>query len=133
MTSHNEAIMQLLLANQGATSLFLEDIIREIDIGIHDHEIGVLQRVRFDIYAMIGGALPTKSDEIDDVLNYEYLIDILDQVLAANRVALLETLADRILDLIMKPTAVDAASVVITKLDVLDGDGRLGCSMTRMK
>ena len=133
MTSHNEAIMQLLLANQGATSLFLEDIIREVDIGIHDYEIGVLQRVRFDIYAMIGGAIPPKSDEIDDVLNYEYLIDILDQVLAANRVALLETLADRILDLIMKPSAVDAASVVITKLDVLDGDGRLGCSMTRMK
>jgi len=133
MTSHNEAIMQLLLANQGATSLFLEDIIREVDIGIHDHEIGVLQRVRFDIYAMIGGAMPTKSDEIDDVLNYEYLIDILDQVLAANRVALLETLADRILDLIMKPIAVDAASVVITKLDVLEGDGRLGCSMTRIK
>ena len=133
MTSHNEAIMQLLLANQGATSLFLEDIIREVDIGIHDHEIGVLQRVRFDIYAMIGGAMPTKSDEIDDVLNYEYLIDILDQVLAANRVALLETLADRILDLIMKPIAVDAARVVITKLDVLEGDGRLGCSMTRMK
>ncbi len=65
MTSHNEAIMQLLLANQGATSLFLEDIIREVDIGIHDYEIGVLQRVRFDIYAMIGGAIPTKSDEID--------------------------------------------------------------------
>ena len=54
-------------------------------------------------------------------------------VLAANRVAILETLADRILDLIMEPAAVDAASIVITKLDVLDGDGRLGCSMTRMK
>ena len=82
---------------------------------------------------MIGGAEPSKSDEIDDVLNYEYLIDVLDRVLAANRVALLETLADRILDLIMEPAAVDAASIVITKLDVLDGDGRLGCSMTRMK
>jgi len=33
----------------------------------------------------------------------------------------------------MQPESVEAASVVLTKLDVLEGDGRLGCSMTKIK
>ena len=34
---------------------------------------------------------------------------------------------------ISAPKSVKAVSVVITKLDVLDGDGKLGCSMTQIK
>ena len=69
----------------------------------------------------------------NEVLNYEYLIDSLDDVLSIGRFSLLETLANRLLEEISAPTIVKAASVVITKLDILDGDGRLGCSMTKIK
>ena len=49
------------------------------------------------------------------------------------RPALLETLSTRIIDEVMDPVEVAAASVSAAKLDALDDDGRLGCTITRVK
>ena len=73
-----------------------------------------------------------QGDEISEVLDYEYLISALEETLNLQRASLLETLANRLLDRILKPSSVEAATVVITKLDVLGGDGQLGCSITRI-
>ena len=133
MTSHSDAIMQILSKNQAATVLFLEKVIRDVDIGVHNHEIGSQQRLSFDIYVMLCGDSSPQEDEISQVLNYEYLVASLDETLKLRRASLLETLANRLLDRILEPLSVEGATVVITKLDVLDGDGELGCSITRMK
>ena len=133
MTSHKDAITNLLSSYSGVTTLFLEDVVRDVDIGVHDFEIGNPQKVRFDIYVMISDILIPNNDDLNEVLNYEYLIDSLDEVLSIGRFSLLETLANRLLEEISAPNSVKAASVVITKLDILDGDGRLGCSMTKIK
>jgi dihydroneopterin aldolase len=133
MTSHKDAITNLLSSYSGVTTLFLEDVVRDVDIGVHDFEIGNPQKVRFDIYVMISDILNPDNDDLNEVLNYEYLIDSLDDVLSIGRFSLLETLANRLLEEISAPNSVKAASVVITKLDILDGDGRLGCSMTKIK
>jgi dihydroneopterin aldolase len=115
------------------TTLFLEDIVRNVDIGVHDYEIGNPQRVRFDIYVLISGVKNPENDIIEDVLNYEYLLESLEEVLSIGRFSLLESLANHLINSISEPESVKAASVVITKLDILDGDGRLGCSMTKTK
>ena len=133
MSGHSEALMQLMSQTQGVTTLFLENVVREVDIGVHAHEIGAPQRLRFDVYVMLAGAAEPSADQIDEVLDYEYLIGALDQTLELERAALLETLANRLLDQILSPVAVEGASVIITKLDVLEGEGQLGCSMTRLK
>jgi dihydroneopterin aldolase len=133
MTSHTDAITNLLSSYQGVTTLFLEDIVRYVDIGVYEHEIGTPQPVKFDIYVLISGVKNPDSDKISDVLNYEYLLQSLDTVLSSERFSLLESLASNILSTVMQPESVEAASVVLTKLDVLEGDGRLGCSMTKIK
>lgn len=133
MTSLTDAITNILSSYQGVTTLFLEDIVRSVDIGVHDYEIGNPQRVRFDIYVLISGVEDPENDIIEDVLNYEYLLNSLEKVLLKNRFSLLESLANNLLDSILQPESVESATVVITKLDVLEGDGRLGCSMTRTK
>ena len=55
MTSLTDAIRNILSSYPGVTTLFLEDIVRKVDIGVHDYEIGNPQRVRFDIYVLISG------------------------------------------------------------------------------
>ena len=133
MTSLTDAITNILSSYHGVTTLFLEDIVRSVDIGVHDYEIGNPQRVRFDIYVLISGVEDPENDIIEDVLNYEYLLNSLEKVLLKHRFSLLESLANNLLDSILQPESVESATVVITKLDVLEGDGRLGCSMTRTK
>ncbi len=133
MTSHRDALSNLLTSYKGVTTLFLEDIIRDVDIGVHDFEIGNPQKIRFDMYVMMSDVKNPIKDDLTEVLNYEYLISSLENVLSLGRYSLLETLASRLLEEISTPTSVMAVSVVITKLDILDGDGRLGCSMTKIK
>ena len=133
MTSHSDALMQMFSRNQAATCLFLEKVIRQVDIGVHDYEIGSPQRLSIDIYVMLCGDSSPQEDEISQVLDYEYLVTTLDETFKLERASLLETLANRLLDRILEPLSVEGATVVITKLDVLDGDGELGCSITRMK
>ena len=132
MTSHSEALIRMLEAGKAASSLFMAGVVRDVDIGIHPHEIGSPQRIRFDIHVILEDAEAT-GDSIDKVLDYEYLIASLDRVLEMERPALLETLSTRIIDEVLAPTEVSAASVSATKLDVLDDDGRLGCTLTRVK
>ena len=98
MTSHSDALMQILSQNQAATCLFLEKVIRQVDIGVHDYELGSPQRLSFDIYVILSGDSTPPGDEISEVLDYEYLISALDETLNLQRASLLETLANRILD-----------------------------------
>ena len=132
MTSHSEALIRILKSSNAASSLFMEGVVREVDVGIHLHEIGSPQRIIFDIHVILEDS-KTGTDSIDEVLDYEYLIASLDRVLEMERPALLETISTRILDEVMAPVEVAAATVSATKLDVLEDGGRLGCTMTRVK
>ena len=132
MTNHSEALIRMLEEGKEASSLFMEGVVREVDIGIHPHEIGSPQRVRFDIHVILEDAQAI-GDSIDEVLDYEYLVASLDRALGMGRPALLETLATRIIDEVIAPSEVAAASVSATKLDALFEEGRLGCTLTRIK
>ncbi len=41
MDSHSKALLKLLeSSSRGVSSLFLEGVVREVDVGIHPHEVG---------------------------------------------------------------------------------------------
>ena len=54
-TSHLSSIIGNL-ESMGWTTLRLEDVVIDLDIGAHDYEKGVKQPVRFDIEVLIEGA-----------------------------------------------------------------------------
>ena len=113
-------------------TVFLESAIRHIDIGIHNFEVGHPQRIQFDIFVAVDSNRELVNDDIDNALNYEYLIEIIDSKIQGKRVSLLETLAYDILDDVLLPEKVVAATVIVSKLDILDS-GKIGCSVSRLK
>ncbi len=112
--------------------IFMEDVIRNIDIGIHDYEIGTPQKVSFDLYVKISMSNNAFDDDINNVLNYEYLIKILDSIIDNNRFSLLESLGKCIMDEVLAPSQVQGATIVISKIDILKS-GKIGYSMSRNK
>ena len=116
-----------------ASIVFLENSVRDVDIGIHDYEKGSTQPVRFDIYVAHSGNPTSKNSGIADVLNYEYLLNALENVVELPRFGLLEQMADELLDSVMLPEPVIAATVKITKTSVPGVEGSLGCCITRFK
>ncbi len=119
--------------SEGVTSLFVKNWKRDVDIGILPHEQGVLQPLCFDIEVHISGSNTPLRDEIDAVVDYDYLRSIVDQLLVSRRYNLLETLASEILEACLVPPEVIGASVSVSKLAVIEGDGKIGCSFSRIK
>ena len=129
-----DALSTLVSQTSGEASIvFLENSIRDVDIGIHDYEKGSTQPVRFDIYVAHSGNPTSKNSGIADVLNYEYLLNALENVVELPRFGLLEQMADELLDSVMLPEPVIAATVKITKTSVPGVEGSLGCCITRFK
>ena len=129
-----DALSTLVSQTSGEASIvFLENSVRDVDIGIHDYEKGSTQPVRFDIYVAHSRNPMSKNSGIADVLNYEYLLNALENVVELPRFGLLEQMADELLDSVMLPEPVIAATVKITKTSVPGVEGSLGCCITRFK
>jgi len=112
-------------------TIFLESVIRKMDIGIHDYEIGNPQRIEFNIYVVVNNDNKIFGDNIEEVMDYEYLIEIINSKIE-RRFSLLETLANEILEDVLSPEKVMGATVTISKLDIIDS-GKIGCSISRLK
>ena len=115
------------------TSLFIRDWVRDIDIGIFNHEIGSPQPVGIDLEVHISGADAPEHDEIDAVIDYDYMRAVVNRALTNKRYNLLETLASEILDGCMMPSEVIGAAVTVTKLAVIEDGGKIGCTLTRIR
>ena len=118
--------------SNGWTTLRLEEVVIDLDIGAHDYEKGVNQPIRFDIEVLLEGAETPKNDHIGDVLDYEYLYNSIESA-TSQRNTLMETIASSILETILAPENVVAGVVCMTKTSPLGFDGKFGCTMGRVK
>ena len=130
----SDALSMLVSQTYGESSIvFLENASREVEIGIHDYEMGSTQPVRFDVYVAHEGDPSSPISDIDDVLNYEYLQESIEKVIHGERFGLLEELASELLDCILEPDSAIAATVKISKTSIPGVEGSLGCCVTRFK
>ncbi len=129
----SDALSELISQTEGeADVVFLENAVRNIEVGVHDFEFDSTQKVIFDIYAAHAKE-ETPLLKIQDVVDYEYLVEALQKVLERGRFELLEKIADELLEYILEPNQVVAAMVKITKKEVPGVEGSLGCCITRVK
>ena len=113
------------------TTLRLEDVVKYLDIGAHDYEMGVKQPIRFDIEVLLEGAKAPLNDQIGDVLDYEYLHRSIESA-TTQRTALMETIASSILQSVLIPENVVAGVVCLTKISPMGFDGKFGCTLVRV-
>lgn len=107
----------------------LREHVRAVEIGAFQAERGVTQRVRFDIVVEVRAHDAARTDDVDKILSYDTLVHAIDAELAAERVNLLETLAERIAERILSEPQALRAFVRIEKLD--RGPGALGVEIVR--
>lgn len=115
------------------TTLHLREHVEEMEIGVNDDEQGVVQRIKFDVDVHLAGAAPPEEDEIDRVLDYDFIRAKIGEQVAGARTNLLESLVGELLESLLSPHEVVAVTVSATKLDVYPDGAEVGCRMTRMK
>lgn len=73
----------------------------EIEIGAFQAERDVTQRIRFSVVVEVAPSSGAATDDVDDILSYDAVTEAITAELAAERLNLLETLAERIADRIL--------------------------------
>jgi dihydroneopterin aldolase len=109
----------------------LRDYIVDVDIGAFQQERGHTQRVLFNIVVEVRPAPQPLNDDVDRILSYDRLTEAIAAELAAERLNLLETLAERLAARILTEPQAMRAFVRIEKLDI--GPYKLGVEIVRSR
>jgi dihydroneopterin aldolase len=112
-------------------TIFIRDLVLSMEIGIHPHEKGRRQRVRFNLEAET--LRDPDEDGILGVVSYEDLLEGVREIADSGHIDLVETLGDRILDMTLEHRRVQRATVRIEKLDVFGDAESVGADMSRSR
>lgn len=108
----------------------LRNHVVEAEIGAFQVERGLRQRLRFDIVVEVR-PLGDAGDDVDRILSYDKLAEAVAAELAAERLNLLETLAERVAARILREPQAERIFLRIEKLD--RGPGDLGVEIVRSR
>ena len=114
--------------------LFLRDYEVRMNIGVHDFEKQGEQRVliNVDLYVPLALSTPT-HDDLDEVVDYDFIRRSINARLARGHVHLQETLCDDVLAMMLAHPKVRAARVSTEKPDVYADCDAVGCEVFAMK
>jgi len=107
----------------------LRDHIVTVEIGAFQQERGTTQRIRFNLVVEVAPHDGAHSDDVDKILSYDTLTEAIATELAEERLNLLETLAERIAQRVLRQAQALRCFVRIEKLD--RGSGALGVEIVR--
>ncbi|MCR9255951.1 MAG: dihydroneopterin aldolase [Alphaproteobacteria bacterium] len=112
--------------------IFLRDFERSAAIGIHPHEQGITQPVRFDVRLEVLAPQAAETDQIDNTVSYEGIVAIIDEELASGHVGLVEKLAETIAQRCLADKRVQEVWVRIEKPTAIPS-GIAGVEITRVQ
>lgn len=103
----------------------------EVEIGAFQSERDTTQRLSFSVVVEVAPSQGAQTDDVDDILSYDTITEAITAELAAERLNLLETLAERIAKRILAEPQPLRVFVRIEKLD--RGPGKLGVEIMRTR
>ena len=129
--AHPEARAEASAGENPRDRISLRDHVVEADIGAFQKERGHKQRLRFNIVVEVRPAAQPLNDDVDLILSYDTLTEAIATELAAERLNLLETLAERLAERILAEPQAMRVFVRIEKLDI--GPYKLGVEIVRSR
>lgn len=123
------AAARALLDNPDRISL--RDFVTDVEIGAFQPERGLTQRLRFNVVVELQPHSGAATDDVDLILSYDKLMEAISTELAAERLNLLETLAERIAARILAEPQPLRVFLRIEKLD--RGPFALGVEIVRSR
>lgn len=107
-------------------TVFMRGLTLEAGIGIHDHELGRLQRLVIDVTLDLE---PHPVERLGDTVNYETVAAAARTIVAEGHVGLVETFAQRLATACLADPRVRRCKVRIEKPGALDGAAAAGCEV----
>jgi len=112
-------------------TIFLNDLRVETIVGIWDWERKIRQTVSIDLEMAADIKRAAASDSIDDTLDYKRVAKRVQQFVAESSFQLVETLADKIAEVILKEFDVPWVEVRVNKPGAIRGARDVGVKIRR--
>ena len=112
-------------------TVFIRDLEIETVIGIYDWERKIKQVISIDLDMGADIRQAAASDSIDDALNYKAVAKRLIDFVEASHFQLVETLAERICDIILQEFAVPWVRLELHKPGAVSGSRSVGVIIER--
>lgn len=114
--------------------LFLRDHIVQVHIGAHDFEKGVSQRLIFNVELFVPFEASTPvADSLSEVVDYDFVREVIARRIARGHVELQETLCDELVQQLLAHPQVRAVRLSTQKPDVYPDCAGVGVEVFRMK
>lgn len=113
--------------------IFVQDLVLEAQIGAYEHEYGRTQPLRIDFEAEVVEPSEPAGDRLEDVVCYNRLTEGVKAIIAEGHIKLIETLAERIADLVMAHPMTINVRVRIEKPQAIAEAGAAGVEIQRSK
>jgi 7,8-dihydroneopterin aldolase/epimerase/oxygenase len=101
-----------------STRIALESLAVQVDIGFHEFEIGTPQRLLVTVEIWLDNQVAPADDDPVEAWNYDFLRSEVEEIAAARRYNLQETLAHAIFDRVAAFHGISALRVRLSKPDV---------------
>lgn len=100
--------------------VFVRDLVIPVEIGAYDFERGRTQRVRFNVEVDVTRASGA-NDDMRTIFSYDVIMDAIRIILASGHIDMVETIAERLAEMVLRHERAQAVSVQVEKLDVAPG------------
>ena len=127
--AHPEARAEASAPADPRDRISVRDHVVPVEIGAFQAERGHTQRVRFNVVVELRPHPAPVEDDVDRILSYDRITEAIAAELGAERLNLLETLAERIAERVLQEPQAMRAFVRVEKLD--RGPGALGVEIVR--
>ena len=113
--------------------LLIHDLVVPCSIGVHEHEHHATQRVRINVRVQVTDDERPIKDSIANVVSYEAIVDGIRAIARSGHISLVETLADRIVELCLANHRVQGVWVRVEKLDLFPDTAGVGVEVERSR
>ncbi len=111
--------------------VFIEDLRIDTIIGIYDWEREVKQTIALDIEMAADNIKPASTENIDDALNYKAVSKRMIAFTEESQFQLVETLAEKLVEIIMAEFDVPWCRLKLRKLGAVTGSKSVGVIIER--
>ena len=124
-------VTPLALAERGLRHVFIRDLTLDAHIGVHPTEQGRTQPVRINIDLAVSENISDLNDDLDNVVCYEQIADMIRAVASSGHIKLVETFAERVAAVSLQDPRVRRVRVRVEKLGAIPGALGAGVEIER--
>jgi dihydroneopterin aldolase len=125
--------LRLADADNGVRHVFVRDLVVQAEIGVHRHEKRGRQPVRINIDLTVKESGQPLDDRVENVVDYETLVEGVRALIGAGHINLVETLAEQIAGLALSDNRVLSTRVRVEKIQILKDAESVGVEIERRR